>query len=152
MKNKGFTLLETIIYLALFSVLMSGALVTVYTLLQSGTQNLGGASIQSEGLFVNRKLTWALSGATAVTVPDSHTLIVTRPDLGAQSPLTITAFDEVFTIQRGTGSRVPFSNTYMVVANIDITLTPAQPNTPASIHIRYTINDVPFVFETYLKL
>lgn len=150
--NKGFTLLETIIYLALFSVLMSGALTAVYSLLQSGTQNLAAISIQEEGMFINRKLSWALGGATAVTTPDSHTLIITRSDLGIQSPLTITEQDGMFTIARGGGASLPFSNIFLTLANSTIAQTPAHNGLPALIQIRYTINSIPFVFEAYLKI
>jgi prepilin-type N-terminal cleavage/methylation domain-containing protein len=151
MKNKGFTLLETIIYLALFSVLMSGALVAVYTLLQSGTQNLNATSIQAEGTFINRKLSWALSGATAVTAPNTYTIIITRPDLGTESPLTITEHNEIFFIARGTGGANAFTNSFLTVANTNINLIQAYGGKPTFIEMRYTVNDVPFVFETYLK-
>ena len=150
--NKGFTLLETIIYLALFSVLMSGALVAVYSLLQSSTQNLAAISIQEEGMFINRKLSWALGGATIVTIPDSHTLIITRPDLGIQSPLTITEHGGTFTIARRGGAPTAFSNIFLSVANSDIAQISAHNGLPALIQIRYTINDVSFMFEMYLKI
>jgi prepilin-type N-terminal cleavage/methylation domain-containing protein len=151
MKNKGFTLLETIIYLALFSVLMSGALVAVYTLLQSGTQNLNAISIQAEGTFISRKLSWALSGATTVVVPNASTIIITRPELGSQSPLTITEDAGTFSIAQGTGTPVPFTNSFLTVAHTNIALTPEHAGVPSFIQMRYTINDAPFVFETYLK-
>lgn len=151
MKNKGFTLLETIIYLGLFSVLMSGALVAVYTLLQSGTQNLNAISIQAEGTFINRKLSWALSGATTVTVPDLHTIIIIRPDLGTESHLTITEQNGAFSIARGTEEPTPFTNSFLTIANTNINLVPGHGEVTPFIQMRYTINDVPFVFETYLK-
>lgn len=149
--NKGFTLLETIIYLALFSVLMSVAITAVYTLLQSGTQNLTAISIQEEGMFINRKLSWALSNATTVVTPDSHTLRITRPDLGIQSPLVITEVGGTFVIARGAGASVPFSNIFLTIVNSNIAQIPAHDGLPPLVQIRYTINDVPFVFEMYIK-
>ena len=61
MKNRGFTLIETIVYVALFGVLMAGILPAVYSVLQGGAQINRRATVQDEENFVFRKIGWALS-------------------------------------------------------------------------------------------
>lgn len=78
--SKGFTLIETIVYIGLFSVIMTTGLLTVNQLLQSGAQTSGKATIQSEENFVLRKIAWALSGASSVSAPSPSALTVTRYD------------------------------------------------------------------------
>lgn len=151
MTQRGFTLLETIIYLALFSLLMIGVLSTVYELLAGGTHNRASVAIQEEGTFVNRKISWALSGATSVSVPDPKTLTITRPDLGAQSPLQITESAGQMLISRGGGVPVPLTTSELAVENTNISMVPAQGGVPASINMQYEIKGVPFVFKTYLR-
>ena len=86
MKNKksaGFTLIETLIYIALFTVLMSSAFITAYQLIQ-GTDVLNAKSVNQEEVnFVLRKINWALTGVETINTPTlstpySDTLTVTK--------------------------------------------------------------------------
>ena len=67
--QKGFTLIEVIIYIALFSLLMGTAFVTAFQLID-GSGKLGVKNtVQEEGNFVMRKINWALTGAENFTIP-----------------------------------------------------------------------------------
>ena len=65
---KGFTLLEVIIYLALFAMLMAGALTASFDLVESGGRDATNAQLAEEGNFVLAKVRWVLDGST-VTAP-----------------------------------------------------------------------------------
>lgn len=81
MRNtKGFTLIETLIYIALFTLLMGGGLLATYQLLQASAQANSKGTVQDEQNFVLRKIDWALSGASDVFVPSQSMLRVTRYD------------------------------------------------------------------------
>ena len=67
--RSGFTLIEVIIYLALFSILIGGALVSAYSLIESNERNQTKAIVQNEGAFVLAKIDWALSGIQSVDQP-----------------------------------------------------------------------------------
>ncbi|HEY5383091.1 MAG TPA: prepilin-type N-terminal cleavage/methylation domain-containing protein [Candidatus Paceibacterota bacterium] len=67
--KNGFTLIEVIIYLALFAILMAGALTASFNLVESGGRDASRALLAEEGSFVIAKVQWALSGATLITVP-----------------------------------------------------------------------------------
>ena len=149
--KRGFTILETIMYIALFSLLMTGILVTVYELLAGGAQNRESVAIQEEGTFINRKIGWALSGATAISVPDSKTLVLTRPDLGGQSPLTITESAGQMFISRGSVAPTPLTTAEFTVENGHISLIPASGGGPAGVSVHYTIEGVPFAYKSYLR-
>lgn len=150
MTSRGFTLLETIIYIGLFGVLMSGVLVAVYQLIDGGVHNMQRVAIQEEGLFINRKISWALAGATGVTAPDAKTLVITRPDLGAQSPLTITEQSGEMRLERGTAAPLPLSTSELVVSSTSVTIVPTAAGVPTSVRVSYQIEGIPFVFKTYL--
>jgi hypothetical protein len=68
---KGFTLIETIIYIALLTALMGGTTLAAYQIIQASSQTSGISSLQGEGGFVLRKIGWALSGAQSVSVGGS---------------------------------------------------------------------------------
>jgi prepilin-type N-terminal cleavage/methylation domain-containing protein len=79
MKNKGFTLIEMVIYMALFSIIMGGLIVTVFQLVQSSEKLTSKDIVQGEINFVLKKLDWTLIGASSISVSaDKKTLTVTN--------------------------------------------------------------------------
>lgn len=58
----GFTLIETVVYIALLGLIMGGTLTIVYQLLESYMSLNSKTYIQSEADFVLRKISWALLG------------------------------------------------------------------------------------------
>lgn len=82
--NTGFTLIEALVYLALFGILMSGAIIAAYNLFESGARNSAKIIIQSEGDFLLSKVNWALSGISSINAPLVNTtgsqLLVTAVD------------------------------------------------------------------------
>lgn len=74
LKNKkGFTLIEVIIYVALFTTVMTGALVSVYAILESNSRNQTKAMVASEGAFLLGKIDWALNGKQIASLSHSDT-------------------------------------------------------------------------------
>lgn len=148
----GFSLLELMIYLALFGMLMSGVLVTVFAIIKSNEANIASVGVQEEGTFINRKLSWAVSGATSVTLISPTSISVVRPDLGAQSPLVISESDTEITISRGGASPVPLSTSRYKVSNTNFTVMPTAGGVPTSVKVTYNIEDAPFIYKTYLRI
>lgn len=150
MNERGFTLLETLIYIALFSVLMTGALITVYELLLSSEYNRMHISIQEEGTFIQRKLNWAFKGATDVSLLNAHTIIITRPDLHSQSPLIIRFDDTTVYFKRGTHDEVVLTGKEFAVTDVVMSISPSLGNIPPQVRISYKVNDVPYVYYHHL--
>jgi prepilin-type N-terminal cleavage/methylation domain-containing protein len=151
-KNNGFTLLETIIYIALFGIIMSGAVVTTYQLLESGRHNQIAIFTQEEGMFLSRKITWALTGATEVSVNAAkNVLIITRPDLSSESPLVLEATTSTMTLKRTGGTASILSGDRFLIADVVFTKTPALGEVPVSIETKFSVNGKLFIFKTYLR-
>lgn len=150
--KKGFTLLETIIYIALFSVLMAGVLETVYVLFLSNAQYSKAIAVQEEATFLNRKLSWALSGATALSAPNPETLIITRPDLGMESPLVVSEHDGQMFIARGSDTPLPITGSQFHVMNTTFMLIPPTSGIPTQLQAKYEIESEPFLFKSYVRL
>ena len=145
MKSSGFTLLETIIYCALFSVLMTSALVTVYALLASTSSTKHSTNITTETLFLQQKLGWVFSGATDVSVIDAETIAVTRPDLGADSPLVLHVTNDTLYLTRGAGAPLPLTGQPVKVTAVQIILL-----LPV-VHIDYQVDGDSLRFEALMQ-
>jgi prepilin-type N-terminal cleavage/methylation domain-containing protein len=80
--NSGFTLIEVMIYLALYSMLFTGAISGVYALSASAARDRTAAMIDEEGSFLLAKTEWILSDASQIDVPltEGPELVVTDSD------------------------------------------------------------------------
>ena len=74
----GFTLIETLIYTAFFALLVGSLLAITFQTLSSSGQVARKIAVQQEANFILRKIDWALSGGTGLSVPSSDTLSVTK--------------------------------------------------------------------------
>jgi prepilin-type N-terminal cleavage/methylation domain-containing protein len=156
MNNRGFTLLETLIYIVLFSILMTGAMIAAYNLLDGGGRNKLAIGVEEEGTFINRKINWVLTGASAVSASsDGTTLTVTRPDLGAQSPLVLVGNGTTITLSRGGSVAVVLNSDRFPTANPAsgkvFVVQAASGGKPPSVSVSFQILGRPFLFRTYVR-
>jgi type II secretory pathway pseudopilin PulG len=66
---RAFTIIETVVYLGLFSILIGGAVVGAYNVFESAGREQTRAMLQEEGSFLIGKINWAVSGASSVNTP-----------------------------------------------------------------------------------
>lgn len=94
MKNKkhdrGFTIIETMIYIGIFALVMTGALVSVYAILGSQARNQAKAMVAEEGAFLLGKIDWTLTGVKAIDEPNDN--VSTTIDYG--NDLEVTKFSD----------------------------------------------------------
>jgi type II secretory pathway pseudopilin PulG len=134
---RAFTLVETLVYIALFGILIGGFVVSAYGLFESSNRNLTKAMLQQEKDFVIGKINWALSGAQTVTVPavgaSSGTLTLTK--YGDPTQITITTSGGALTVG---GS--PTTNTNVTVNKLVFIHTHAGGTNPESVEAGFTIS------------
>lgn len=65
----GFTLMELMVYIALFSLFFVGSVSAAFNIFESSGRNQTKAMIQEEGDFLIAKINWALSSDEAVNMP-----------------------------------------------------------------------------------
>ncbi len=144
MKTFGFTILEVIIYCALFSVLMTGSIVTVYALMGSSAATTKSTSIVTEATFINQKFAWAFFGATDVLLIDSKTIKISRPDLSLDNPLILSEVGGGLYLTRSLASPVRLTGDQFIISDVLMSVVGSK------VLIDYTIDDMPLRFETYL--
>jgi hypothetical protein len=67
--SRGFTLIEAVIYLALFSILIGGAVVAAWSLFDAATRAGTRTMLSEETDFLLSKIDWTLASAEEVTLP-----------------------------------------------------------------------------------
>lgn len=66
---RAFTLIETLVYSALFAILIGGAVTVAYTVFESAGLSQSKETLQQEGDFLVGKIEWALSGVQTISSP-----------------------------------------------------------------------------------
>lgn len=123
--TRGFTLLETVIYLALFSILFTGILVSSHSFFR-GAELMSALLVrENETAFVVRKIGTLLNSAKEITSPvsgsASSTLIFSTYDGGEY---TFTIKDEKMMYASGTNPFIPLTADRVVVTSFTATLSP----------------------------
>lgn len=108
--KRGFTLIEILIYLALFSMLMSGAVVSMYTLFESASRSNERARLEQEGNYLLGKIDWYLSQSSSVQSPTHQANILTL-QMRDSTVISVRATGgQLQKIQNGVVSRLNNSN------------------------------------------
>jgi prepilin-type N-terminal cleavage/methylation domain-containing protein len=166
--ENGFTLIETLIYLALLSIIIGGGLVVVYGIIEGTNDNFNRLIVEEEGNFLLRKIDWALTGIEQVHDPYGLTLVVGNRLCVERFDGTdkIVEFDLDGTensvrirrastgICAGVGD-VPLNSANVAVTGLSFTFIPESGGKPAAIHASTTLTNQKytqtFVTTKYLR-
>lgn len=153
----GFTLIETIIYIALFGFIMTGVIVGAYDLISSTQGSAGKTTVQEEGTFVGRKFEWALSDMSGASIVGGNgcaqTLSITKTGY-PRNPIEFqrNTLSNTIEIREGSsGGYTPITTNNVVASCLTFTPIAASGSGPAGITITLTINGLDFVNTKYVR-
>ena len=69
--TRGFTLIETLVYLALYTIIIGGTLAAAYGMVESAARNETMAMVEEEGNFLIGKIDWILADTVSVQSPEA---------------------------------------------------------------------------------
>jgi hypothetical protein len=107
------------IYLALFSIIITGGLISAYSLIESSYRNQTKAMVQEEGSFLIGKIDWALTGTQTISLPTANTFGTTLSLVryeASTSPVVITIVSGNMTIKVGTNPTHVLNNTNVQIS------------------------------------
>ena len=129
--QKGFTLIETLIYIALFGIILTGVITASYPLITGAERLSQRVTAESEAAFVLHKIGGSLASVSSVLVSGGNTLTVT-PLSGSQYSFSLNGT----VMEQGsvplTASRVKFSN-----FSVTPPTTPAAGNAPHQLTVSF---------------
>src|SRR3989344_4187045 len=102
-KGEGFTLIETVVYIALLVILIGGGMIGVFNILEGSGRTRQAMYREQEAYFIIRKIDAVLSEATTVDTSVAGVLQTddVRIDLGGE---------QIF-LERGGGNAIPLNDT-----------------------------------------
>ncbi|HCR52577.1 TPA: hypothetical protein DIV48_02935 [Candidatus Kaiserbacteria bacterium] len=147
MNMRGFTLVETMLYIALLAFIIGGAVAMAYHLTGSSGRISAMAVAREEGDFVMRKIGWALSSASGFSIPDAHELVVTRYG-GATVNVKLNGTKVEM---KEDGDFLPLTSSNVFVSDLTFTGIPAAGPGPEGIRALLTIGSTTFSMTAYLR-
>lgn len=149
--NAGFTLIETLIYVTLFVVMIGGSLGAVYQIIQSTNAANAWIVVNNEANFLLRKINWALTGASAVSVPSPQDLQIykTTPPPGG-NPIVFDWNGGNLRMARGGGAPVILNSVNIAVASLSFQKI-VETGRPDAIKTGFKINGQNFETLKYLR-
>lgn len=157
---KGFTLIEVIIYIALFSILIFGAFGTVFSILESASKIDETITIEEEGNFLLRKINWVLSSNDSLNPPTvsgspcSQTLTVNKISFSLNPIIlrinTILGINYI-EMKEGPGSYIPLTSANARITCLSFIQIPISGNGPSGITANITMDGKTFTTTKYLR-
>ncbi len=142
-KTKGFTLIETVIYIALFTIIMSLILTAFFQIFGSYNQNKGRIEIEGEANFIMQKIIWAMSGAQTINSPalnaTSSTLSINKFNY-ASNPIVFSLSSSTAMLSRGGSMALPISNNIVKISKLEFEHLPAQGDVPEGVKITLSVS------------
>jgi Tfp pilus assembly protein PilE len=161
-KKRGLTLIETIIYIALFSILIGGTFVTSFQIIESTDKVNKKTYTQEEGNFVLRKINWAFTGTTtavtAINTPNASTPFASSFSIvraGSPSAIDITFDNASSTILlREGGPGHPYlrlTSDNVKATSLGFQYIKSSGGTPAGLVASTTIDGIVFTTRKYVR-
>jgi len=142
--SAGFTLIETLVYLALFAIVIGGGIVAVYNIIEGTNANRNQAILQEEANFLLRKVDWALTGATSITTPaaaaSGGNLVINKSIGGVSTTLTFsTCVANYVCLQRAAAPAQSLNSGSIKVTNLKFQRSTSVPGKPDAITTTFTL-------------
>lgn len=131
--NRGFTLIEALIYLALFTLILGGIVVAAYALFETNTHAGAAAMLQEEKEYLLAKVGQVLDRADTVSLLSSSKLNVMQ--FGVASPVVITSTGGNLTIDG-----IVLNNTNVTVTGLTFTHTYLGGANPETVNMTFTLS------------
>ncbi len=144
-KTKGFTLIETIIYIFIFSILVTALASFVGTMQASKKHSQLILEVNDQGSRISRLITSTIHNATAINSPTiSSTSTILSLEM-ASSTINPTVFSlggaGTLYITEGSQDTVQLTNNKVLVSNL-VFENYSQPVTPGVIKFSYTVGNM----------
>lgn len=147
--ERGFSLIETIIYLSLIGLIIGGAVAASYSLIEGSGHLDTNAATQEEGSFVIRKIDWALAGASRLDFSGTKELAIHRYD-----GLTVVikqAQARIVMSQDGGATFLPLTSDQVAVTDLVFQEQASVSGAPPGVSAAFTIGSSTFRTTRYLQ-
>jgi hypothetical protein len=140
--QRGFTLIEALIYFSLASALIVGAIVSAYPLFTSTERSSLSIMRDLDSAFVFQKVSFLLNGANAISAPASGSAGPTLAVNTSGDSYLFSLASGAIVLTKNGGVAVPLTSSRITIANLLFTRTAGSGGAPDTLTIDFTANGV----------
>jgi hypothetical protein len=144
--KSGITLIETIIYIGLMSLVIYGSIFITYHMIEIGGKNEESVYILNEVVFINKKIEWILRDTTNVTITN-NTLIVTKIEPSEDNPIILKQENNSIVLKRASEIANPLNNDRYKISDLIID----QDTSTHEILVKYKINNLQYTYKKQIN-
>lgn len=151
--NRGFTLMEALIYIFLLSILIVGVFAALFNIVQGMELVRGKVTVQEEGNFILRKIDWALTDVSVISSPLAGPPTGTLKVMKGGNQIDIQPNgDKVEIREGGVGSSfLTLSTDNVKVSNLQFQYISPSGGSPAGVTASFTIDGLPFEITKHIR-
>ena len=153
-KNRGFTLLEVLIYAALVALIIGGISYTLFTLITTSKIANDKVVVEEEANFILKKFDWVLAGYQTINSPASGssgaTLSVNKFNF-LPNPIVFDVSSGNLRITKGLLPSVTLNSSRITVSNPVFTHIAANGSGPDAVKAAFDINGRTYQITVYKK-
>lgn len=141
--NYGFTLIEMLVYTAIFVLMISALAAFMSTLSQSRIRNQAMLEVNDQGVQVLRIITQNLRNATVINSPSIGTSVGTlsvNTISAGTTPTLVTLSGGVLYITQGASPAVALTNNKVAVSNLSFSNV-SRPSTFGAVKVSFTVTN-----------
>ena len=160
-RHKGFTLIEVLIYMAIFVIFIGGMVLIAFAMLTAHQRALSQIEVADNERFLIQKLQRIIQGATSinnVAGSGSSSLSLNTPT-PTENPTVISLVNGTVLLQKANLSyAIPLTNSWVQVSNLTFTYTIFSAGTKGTVRVQahFVNNDaerpIPSDLDTYISL
>ncbi len=151
--KRGLTLIEVIVYIALFSIVLSGAVLSAYHMIESSGRTSDKVAFDEDLNFIRRKIDWVLSDVDTINDPKGSTSLqeLSLNKIGyANNPIQLHQSGNLIEInERGDWEALNSSTT--PVSNLRFTATGGVNGIPYGIEVSFNFDGENFETIKYVR-
>ncbi len=142
--KQGFTLIEMLVYTAIFSVMIFALVAYMSTLSQSQIRNQAVLEVNDQGVQALRVITQNLRNATVINSPtlgtSANSLSVNTTSAGT-TPTLFTLSGGILYLTQGTNAAVALTNNKVTVSNLSFSNV-SRPSTFGTVKVSFTLTSI----------
>jgi type II secretory pathway pseudopilin PulG len=151
-EQSGFSLIETLLYIAIVAFALGGLLTAVYAVLNGGEEVRAKAVAAQEIVFLSRKIDNALSESNAIVLPAAgnagDTLIIQTTGVDT---IAFSLSAGVAYISRNGASPIPLTDSTVTISSLSFENISASGSAPAAVRTSFFADDNPFDAVRYIR-
>ena len=139
--DRGFTLVELLLYVSIASFILLVTSVFLSTLVQSRVKNQTIAEVEQQGLSLMQSMTHAIRNADTINAPaqgTSASALSVNTIVPGNNPTIFDLAGAVLQMKEGAAAAVPLTNSRVSVSGL-LFSNVSRPGTPGTVRIQFTL-------------